>query len=198
MSAWNEAWRVEALKRLWLDGVASGAIAAQLGVGRGAVMSKVRRLNLPYRGGAGSCSTATAKAARRPKTTTKSPEQITAERAKALAQYTAAEARTNAEASHPSTEHVTILVRKEDGKLYANPALTNRSCRWPIGNPRTPEFRFCGQPKISGLSYCPAHLAVAYVPLTPAVIKWVLTDGGLEAAGQIPDKAPESRVKQPA
>lgn len=41
--------------------------------------------------------------------------------------------------------------------------LTNTTCRWPIGDPGTPEFRFCGGPSnnIAGRPYCAHHAAVA-------------------------------------
>lgn len=36
-------------------------------------------------------------------------------------------------------------------------------CRWPIGHPDKPDFRFCGEPAVPGRSYCAKHAAVAYV-----------------------------------
>lgn len=40
-----------------------------------------------------------------------------------------------------------------------------RSCQWPIGEPGTPEFCFCGTPLSLGQrsSYCPQHQERAYV-----------------------------------
>ncbi|WP_278247650.1 GcrA family cell cycle regulator, partial [Teichococcus deserti] len=38
-----------------------------------------------------------------------------------------------------------------------------RSCCWPIGEPGTPDFRFCTAEAIPGKPYCPEHAAVAYV-----------------------------------
>ncbi len=40
--------------------------------------------------------------------------------------------------------------------------LNPRSCRWPIGNPSSPDFRFCGAYKVDGHSYCSAHCRAAY------------------------------------
>jgi hypothetical protein len=40
--------------------------------------------------------------------------------------------------------------------------LTPTTCRWPIGDPRTPDFRFCMEPHAPGSSYCPEHYAVAF------------------------------------
>lgn len=35
-------------------------------------------------------------------------------------------------------------------------------CRWPFGDPRTLEFRYCGLTQIDGKPYCPAHARVAW------------------------------------
>jgi GcrA cell cycle regulator len=40
--------------------------------------------------------------------------------------------------------------------------LTERMCKWPIGDPKHPDFRFCGKPSIPGMPYCGEHCAVAY------------------------------------
>ena len=41
-------------------------------------------------------------------------------------------------------------------------SLTDRMCRWPIGDPKQPGFRFCGKPTAGGLPYCAEHAAIAY------------------------------------
>lgn len=41
--------------------------------------------------------------------------------------------------------------------------VTTRSCCWPIGEPGTPEFRFCEGVAMPGKPYCAEHAAVAYV-----------------------------------
>jgi GcrA cell cycle regulator len=40
---------------------------------------------------------------------------------------------------------------------------TGRSCCWPIGEPGTPDFRFCTAEAMSSKPYCAEHAAVAYV-----------------------------------
>jgi len=45
--------------------------------------------------------------------------------------------------------------------------LGNATCCWPIGEPGTPGFRFCGAPAIAGKPYCEEHAAVAYVRAKP-------------------------------
>ncbi|MFN4057375.1 MAG: GcrA family cell cycle regulator [Roseinatronobacter sp.] len=44
--------------------------------------------------------------------------------------------------------------------------LTERTCKWPIGDPATPDFWFCGLPTKSGKPYCDAHVAVAFQPMS--------------------------------
>jgi GcrA cell cycle regulator len=39
----------------------------------------------------------------------------------------------------------------------------DRECCWPIGEPRTKAFRFCGDAPIRVKPYCPEHAGVAYV-----------------------------------
>lgn len=45
--------------------------------------------------------------------------------------------------------------------------LTDRMCKWPIGDPREPGFHFCGRPCQPGLPYCSEHAAIAYQPANP-------------------------------
>jgi GcrA cell cycle regulator len=52
----------------------------------------------------------------------------------------------------PFSERVTIM------------ELRDSMCRWPMGDPTTPEFRFCGGKAITGLPYCPHHSRIAYQP----------------------------------
>lgn len=39
--------------------------------------------------------------------------------------------------------------------------LSSHQCRWPVGDPRAPDFAFCGRLKGSVESYCPAHARAA-------------------------------------
>ncbi|WP_242481884.1 GcrA family cell cycle regulator, partial [Paracraurococcus ruber] len=43
------------------------------------------------------------------------------------------------------------------------PRVSTRSCCWPIGEPGTPEFRFCSAEAMPAKPYCTEHAAVAYV-----------------------------------
>lgn len=67
--------------------------------------------------------------------------------------------------------------RLRSGALAA-PALVNRGpvapvryrdCRWPFGEPKAEDFRFCGALAVPGKPYCPVHCAIAYLPEDDAV-----------------------------
>jgi len=44
--------------------------------------------------------------------------------------------------------------------------LTERTCKWPVGDPATEDFWFCGLPVQPGKPYCEAHVGVAYQPMS--------------------------------
>ena len=52
----------------------------------------------------------------------------------------------------PRSEGVTIMELREF------------MCRWPLGDPTTPEFRYCGTQALMGLPYCAHHAQIAYQP----------------------------------
>ncbi|GBD57157.1 GcrA family cell cycle regulator [Gluconobacter wancherniae] len=45
------------------------------------------------------------------------------------------------------------------------PVRRGPSCCWPIGDPGTPGFHFCGARPLSGKPYCAEHAAIAYVKI---------------------------------
>jgi GcrA cell cycle regulator len=44
--------------------------------------------------------------------------------------------------------------------------LTERTCKWPIGDPATEDFWFCGLPTQQGKPYCEAHVSLAFQPMS--------------------------------
>ncbi|MFX0540675.1 GcrA family cell cycle regulator [Roseovarius sp. S4756] len=44
--------------------------------------------------------------------------------------------------------------------------LTSRTCKWPVGDPATDDFWFCGLPVQAGKPYCEAHVGVAFQPMS--------------------------------
>ena len=42
--------------------------------------------------------------------------------------------------------------------------LRESMCKWPIGDPSSSEFRYCGSPSHNGTPYCQHHGKLAYQP----------------------------------
>ena len=45
-------------------------------------------------------------------------------------------------------------------------------CRWPIGDPQSADFHFCGERKQSGHPYCETHVRSASTPGRPRNITY--------------------------
>ncbi len=43
--------------------------------------------------------------------------------------------------------------------------LTESTCRWPVGEPGTEGFYFCGARSATGMPYCTHHARMAYQPV---------------------------------
>ena len=43
--------------------------------------------------------------------------------------------------------------------------LTERTCKWPIGDPATEKFWFCGHAAEPGKPYCETHIEIAFQPV---------------------------------
>lgn len=56
--------------------------------------------------------------------------------------------------------------KKEPVKIFTLTDLSHSTCRWPIGDPKHEDFRFCGKQVYPGKPYCAEHCAVAYVGST--------------------------------
>ena len=59
-----------------------------------------------------------------------------------------------------------IYVEKKKAKKLDLLELTERTCKWPIGDPATEDFYFCGLGCAPGKPYCDAHVAVAFQPMS--------------------------------
>ena len=44
--------------------------------------------------------------------------------------------------------------------------LGTNMCSWPVGDPGSEDFRFCGEPAVPGKPYCQPHCKIAYVAST--------------------------------
>jgi GcrA cell cycle regulator len=61
--------------------------------------------------------------------------------------------------------------------------------RWPIGDPRRPEFAFCGAPRISGLPDCGRHARRALRPPKPRPRSQLSTNVTVKVTNSVPEVA---------
>jgi GcrA cell cycle regulator len=62
----------------------------------------------------------------------------------------------------PTKDGITALENLKRSEGIAVTKAGERHCRWPIGDPRSPDFRFCGCSAYEGLPYCIDHARMAY------------------------------------
>jgi GcrA cell cycle regulator len=154
-SPWTEK-RLRYLRRRWSEGARAREIGAALGVSANAVIAKIHRLGIarlsPYGGAPG----------RRLALRNIPPA--------ARPQY----ARRGASSSRRAPAASPLLPDKHDlenARLDAQIPLPQRrsllalrddSCRWPVGEPASPSFFFCGGEVARNKPYCAVHCARAY------------------------------------
>jgi GcrA cell cycle regulator len=163
---WTED-RVDRLKKLWSEGLSASQIAAQLGgVSRNAVIGKVHRLNLPGRAKAGGATSArsqkrvTTPVQTRP--TAFAPRTITRTVTRP-AGATMLKEEIEVEALQEmvvSTSNVVVPIFKRVPLIK----LTERTCKWPLGDPLKDDFCFCGNDSPDNTPYCTYHQKLAYQP----------------------------------
>ena len=189
--SWTED-RVETLKRMWAEGQSASQIAKELGgVTRNAVIGKVHRLGLSNRaGGSSSATTAKPAAKDKPAKPAGKPSKPAARKPEAAAAAPASEQSAVAEAPapvparkaiipagqplppQPSANEIspealeTVREVEKTAKRLTLMELTERTCKWPVGDPATDDFWFCGLPVQQGKPYCEAHVGVAFQPMS--------------------------------
>jgi GcrA cell cycle regulator len=160
--SWTEQ-QIQMLKDMWGHGFSASDIAGRLGGGlsRNAVIGKAHRLKL-------SVSIAASRG--------ENGTGLRSMPSSGLADIKSSRKRVMLRPlpvlPTPSTTVVTKPIVREayrspiDGiKRSEGIAVTkagDRHCRWPVGDPRSPDFRFCGCTVHEGLPYCTDHARVAY------------------------------------
>jgi GcrA cell cycle regulator len=143
--------RVETLKKLWQDGLSASQIAKQLGgVTRNAVIGKVHRLGLSGR----------AIPSKPARPVFKAPRPQRAAAAAPSAPRRIAEP-VETEAAAPATAPVRYVDEAPGSATVLT--LGAHMCKWPIGDPSSDSFTFCGR-RCSDGPYCTEHARVAYQP----------------------------------
>jgi GcrA cell cycle regulator len=148
MTSWSEP-RITTLRTLWLDGLSASQIAKQLGgVTRNAVIGKVHRLGLGGRG----APSAPGRAPRITSARSPRPRRASARAAPRMPQ----QPRPSMAAPAPAPEGPGLVT--DMARLGAH------ACKWPIGDPKGPNFSFCGRHAAG--RYCAAHEAQGVRPGT--------------------------------
>ena len=134
--SWTDE-RVALLKKLWGEGKTAAEIAKELGgVTRNAVIGKAHRLKLSNR---------------------LSP--IQQNNKKPVVKVVEDKPQPRKVANDTAVFDMKI----KGVQLYE---VKDKMCRWPIGDPKEADFRFCGCSSIAGLPYCGEHAKVAYQAAT--------------------------------
>jgi GcrA cell cycle regulator len=189
--SWTDE-RVETLKKMWAEGQSASQIAKELGgVTRNAVIGKVHRLGLSNRVGGGGVAEAEddATPATKPEPTARPAEPA---RSADPAPRPAPERPVPATGAtitpiplrkaiipagqplppQPSANEISpeVLASVREVEKHAKKLtlmeLTERTCKWPIGDPATEDFWFCGLQSLPGKPYCEAHVGVAFQPMS--------------------------------
>ncbi|MFZ7091762.1 GcrA family cell cycle regulator [Primorskyibacter sp. 2E233] len=189
--SWTDE-RVELLKKMWGEGQSASQIAKELGgVTRNAVIGKVHRLGLSNRAGGGAAAPAPAKPEAKPKAKPEAkPKPVKAEAkpkpepepkpavAAAPAPQPMSPARKQIIPAgqplppQPSANEISpealakVSAVEKKAKRLDLMELTERTCKWPVGDPATEDFWFCGLPVQQGKPYCEAHVGVAFQPMS--------------------------------
>ncbi|MEL6681626.1 MAG: GcrA family cell cycle regulator [Pseudomonadota bacterium] len=189
--SWTDE-RVETLKKMWGEGQSASQIAKELGgVTRNAVIGKVHRLGLSNRAGSGG-GASKAPAKEKAATATKPMPKATATKAKAAPAAPAAKEEPELDENgipisaarraiipagqplppQPSANEISpealakVSEVEKSARRISLMELTEKTCKWPVGDPATDDFWFCGLPVQQGKPYCEAHVGVAFQPMS--------------------------------
>jgi GcrA cell cycle regulator len=184
--SWTDE-RVETLKRMWGEGQSASQIAKELGgVTRNAVIGKVHRLGLsnrsPNGGGreeedeapveataapaaADHAADAAASEAGDPPAASPAPAEIVPLRKPPVPAGMPLPPQPSQNEISPEALASVREVEKRARRLTLM-ELTERTCKWPVGDPATEDFWFCGLPSLPGKPYCEAHVGVAFQPMS--------------------------------
>jgi GcrA cell cycle regulator len=137
--------RVELLKMRFDAGLSCGQIAREIGVSRNAVIGKINRLGL----------------ARLKNVVARQPERRTAASVRPPRIITQHQILKVVRAEPQARVEETLI---ESGQRCSLFELNEAKCRWPISDPGTATFGFCGNEPVKGLPYCAGHARMAYQP----------------------------------
>ncbi len=156
---WTEE-AIEVLKRLALEGRSASVIALALGAAsRNAVIGKANRIGVRLNGDgrASAPGWAAARPYRLRSAAVPRPKPAPDEGSSARALSRDSREEREAEWAFAEAEVGEMRrVRFEDIRQFA--------CRWPLGDPKSGDFAYCGLTPAEGRSYCAGHCRTAYRP----------------------------------
>lgn len=167
--SWTDE-RIALLKKMWKEGKSAADIAKTLakGVTRNAVIGKAHRMGLSNRPSPIKKTDAPVKETSK-KESAKKEAPAKKETAKAAPASKKVATPVVSGVKHNPLARGEVAEPKKFEKEAIPPGggvplidLTERMCRWPIGDPREDDFTFCGRDIRIGTPYCAAHAAAAY------------------------------------
>ncbi|MBC6408187.1 MAG: GcrA cell cycle regulator [Rhodobacteraceae bacterium] len=169
--SWTDE-RVELLKKMWSEGQSASQIAKELGgVTRNAVIGKVHRLGLSNRTSETPAAKPEPKAQPAPKPVPE-PEPASEAEVRPIPQRKQIIPAGQPLPPQPSANDISpealaqVNEIEKKAKRLTLMELTERTCKWPVGDPATDDFWFCGLPVQAGKHYCEAHVGVAFQPMS--------------------------------
>lgn len=175
--SWTDE-RINTLKKMWGAGKSASEIAEKLGgVTRNAVIGKAHRLGLSGRPSpikkvapkkAASPASAPAKKPVAPKAAPapkKAPARTKAPSAAPAKMAPAMRTPANMPGKPPEIVQLAALANassQPDGKIISILELSERTCRWPVGDPKDTVFGYCGASVYAPHPYCAEHVAIAF------------------------------------
>jgi len=189
--SWTDE-RVETLKKMWGEGQSASQIAKELGgVTRNAVIGKVHRLGLSNRATtSGTAASAKPAAKEKPAVAAKPAPKPTIKAKPAPVPAIKEEQELDENGipisaarraiipagqplpPQPSANEISpealakVSEVEKTAKRLSLMELTEKTCKWPVGDPATDDFWFCGLAVQQGKPYCEAHVGVAFQPMS--------------------------------
>jgi len=162
--SWTDE-RVEQLKKLWIEGLSASQIAARMGgITRNAVIGKVHRLGLSGRSRPSRPARTIARTPRQRPAAPSHPSRFKTAGATALKRQVDIETRPLPQVEAEPEPAPIRAVELPSGQRMSILTLTERTCKWPIGDPGDEEFHFCGHRSEASMPYCKSHARMAYQP----------------------------------
>lgn len=157
---WTEQ-KIQSLKEMWGHGYSASEIAKHLGgLTRNAVIGKAHRLKLSSRPSSMKNEPASSRLSASPNAVAP-VMKATQKRVMLRPLPVVPTPPTVAKAQQPKETFSAFDNAKRSEGIAVTKA-GDRHCRWPVGDPRSPDFRFCGCNAHEGLPYCIDHARVAY------------------------------------